>query len=122
MVVLIGVAACGDDSDGGSEAIRYGVGAQCTKDTDCRTEGTSCLTQFKGGYCGVADCTANADCPEGSACVAHDDGRKYCFLECLEKVDCNVSRELEDEANCSSNVTFVEDTQAKKACVPPNGS
>jgi hypothetical protein len=120
--IMIGIVACGDDSNGGSEAVQYGVGAQCSKDTDCRTEGTTCLTQFKGGYCGVAGCESDVDCPEGSACVAHEDGRAYCFLTCVDKVDCNVSRGLEVESNCSSNVVFVDDTTAKKACVPPSGS
>jgi hypothetical protein len=117
----IPVAGCDDDSDG-SEADRLGVGAECTADTDCTTEGTSCLTQFKGGYCGLENCKGDADCPQGSACVTHDDGANYCFLVCTDKVDCNVNRDVEDESNCVGNVLFVDNTTASKACVPPSGT
>lgn len=67
------------------------------------------------------DCTADAECPSGSACVTHTDGVNYCFLICSEKADCNVDRTAENEANCASNVTWVED-KADKACVPPSGN
>ena len=117
---LISLSACGDDE--GSEADRRGVGAQCASADDCTEEGQSCLTQFKGGYCGVQDCVHDADCPAGSACIAHDDQKNYCFLICVEKVDCNINRDLENESNCSSSVTFVDGTMSRKACVPPSGS
>lgn len=119
-------AGCGDDSSGGSssgsEADRHGVGAECAANTDCTEEGQLCLTQFKGGYCGVEDCTADADCPDGSACVAHVDGKNYCFLLCTDKTECNTNRTVDNEANCSSSITFVEDNMNKKACVPPSGN
>jgi hypothetical protein len=119
MVLLqLGVVACGSDENG-SEAQKHGVGAACNADQPCTEPGQTCL-DFKGGYCGVADCTNNAGCPQGSACVAHDDGRNYCFLVCGDKAECNLTRPPADEANCSSSVTFVEATSAKKACVPPS--
>jgi hypothetical protein len=121
-LVLLGAAACGDDDDGSTDAQRKGVGAACTDDMQCN-DGQSCLTQFKGGYCGLEDCTADVDCPAGSACVTHDDGVNYCFLICQEKVDCNGAlRPAEVEANCSSNIDFVDDTTPRKACVPPSGT
>lgn len=111
------VLGCGGD---GTDADRKGIGAQCTKADDCRS-GQQCLA-FKGGYCGLADCMNDAACPEGSACVRHTDGRNYCFRVCADKPDCNRHRAVEVEANCSSNVTFVEGNKSRKACVPPSGT
>lgn len=115
MLALVMLAACGD----GTEADRRGIGAECVTDEDCFEEGQTCLTQFGGGYCGVPDCTSNLECPEASACVAHDDGRNYCFRLCLDKPECNVNRSLENEANCVGSITFVEPTDGK-ACEPPS--
>src|SRR5688500_19847149 len=91
--------------------------------TDCRQDvaALECLS-FKGGYCGLRGCTGTADCPAGSACVAHSDGQNYCFLICLEKVDCNATRPVDIESNCSSNITFVVGERGKKACAPPSRS
>ena len=117
-VALLGalhLTACGDD---GTEADRLGVGAQCGVNDDCKLEGQVCLTQFTGGYCGLADCTNDAECPEGSACVIHDDGRNYCFRLCLEKPDCNLNRSAEVEANCTGSITFVDEAREDKACEP----
>jgi hypothetical protein len=114
---------------GGSEAQRRGVGAACASNDDCTEAGQSCLA-FKGGYCGLANCKVDAGqndagqndvgCPPGSACVAHTDGKNYCFLVCTDKPQCNLYRAVEVEANCSSNVTFVDGTLNIKACVPPS--
>ena len=51
---------CGDDDGGsGTMADRYGVGAECASDDDCEQTALgvaeSCLTEFKGGYCGIVD-------------------------------------------------------------------
>ena len=108
-----------DCGDGGSEAQRRGVGSACAVNADCTETGQVCLT-FKGGYCGLADCQNNAGCPSGSACVAHTDGRNYCFLICTDKSQCNLHRSADVEANCSSNVTFVDGASNLKACVPPS--
>src|SRR5688572_28217297 len=85
VAVTVVALSCGD---GGTEAQRRGVGAACAMADDCTETGQSCLTQFKGGYCGVASCTADEECPPGSACVTHDDGMNYCFLICIVKTDC----------------------------------
>jgi hypothetical protein len=116
--VLGSVNGCGDDDDE-NEARRRGVGAECVGDEDCKEPGQTCLA-FKGGYCGVSDCTSDAECPAGSACVAHDDGETYCFLVCVDKAECNFHRSPESESNCSSNITFTDAVQARKACVPPS--
>lgn len=111
--------ACGGGGKVGAEADQLGVGAQCADDDECRV-GQICLDQFKGGYCGEEGCTRNSDCPEGAACVAHEDGVNYCFRTCTDKSDCNRNRGPEVEANCSSNVTFVAGGTSTKACVPPS--
>lgn len=115
------IPGCGDD--GGSEADRLGVGAECSVDADCdqSTIAQVCLEQFKGGYCGVVGCDNNNDCPNPSACVAHEDGKAYCFRTCGDKLECNVNRAVENEANCVSNITYVDDDKStSKACVPPS--
>ena len=85
---------------------------------DCTETGQSCLTQFKGGYCGVAGCTSDEECPPGSACVTHDDGMNYCFLICNVKADCNRSRAVDVEANCSSTAVLLE-APKDPGCSPP---
>lgn len=116
LVVLLG---CGDD---GVEADVLGVAAECTVPEDCDQDtNQTCLLDFKGGYCGIEDCTEDADCPEASACVAHDNGTSYCFRICVDKAECNQNRSVDNEANCSSNITFVEQQRESiKACVPPS--
>lgn len=114
------VAGCGSDGPApGTEAQRRGVGAACTRNEDCVELGQTCL-KFKGGYCGVEGCAKTADCPLGSACVTHSDGKNYCFLTCTDKPQCNVYRAIEVEANCSSSVTFADGTKNSKACLPPS--
>ncbi len=118
---------CHNGDDGPSDADELGVGAQCGANEPCNpddadTDGApdqECLPQFKGGYCGLADCTADDDCPLGAACVAHDDGNNYCFRVCRDKSECNVNRDADNESNCSSSISFV-DGGGGKACVPPS--
>lgn len=117
--LLIAPAACG----GGNEADELGVGAQCTDNSEC-DEDTSqiCLREFKGGYCGIENCSTDEECPQASACVAHTDGTNYCFRTCIDKAECNENRDAEQESNCSANIVFVEEQdEATKACVPPSG-
>lgn len=123
--ILAGLLAfaggCGDD--GATEADRLGVGAQCTASAECDTVGElelECLTQFAGGYCGLAGCEGDADCPQGSACVTHDDGNNYCFRVCADKPDCNRNRSPENEANCVGSIAFVDPRNERKACEPPS--
>src|SRR6478752_3268847 len=101
MGIAFALVGCGDDEGGGpgTEADRVGVGAECAADENC-PEPLVCLTQFKGGYCGLADCAMNEDCPEGSACVAHSDGHAYCFRICVDKSECNLNRSLDAASNC----------------------
>jgi len=112
--LLVAGGGCGDD-----DADSLGVGAACTSTDQCN-ENQTCLTAFKGGYCGIMGCTADVDCPPNSGCVAHTDGTNYCFRICLDKVECNANRPVDVESNCSSNVTFVEGKSNLKACVPPS--
>ena len=107
--------ACGSDADD------LGVGAQCTTDDQCDADTMQHCLMFKGGYCGIQGCMHDADCPDLSACIAHTDGMNYCFRICVDKPDCNANRDVENEANCSSSVTFVDGTMGRKACVPPSG-
>lgn len=113
----------GDDARGGGGATSSNVGAQCSSDGECSPDPggilQTCLTEFLGGYCGLRDCQTTADCPSGSACVAHDNGQNYCFLVCVSKPDCNRYRSIAVEANCSANVTFVDEQVAGSVCVPP---
>ncbi|MDP2339902.1 MAG: hypothetical protein Q8O67_03005 [Deltaproteobacteria bacterium] len=102
----------------GSPAQQAGVGQECGDDDDCDDDQT-CL-DFAGGYCGLQDCDDDGDCPGGSACVEHTDGERYCFLQCVDKAECNGGRSADNEANCSANVTFVEQDEGVKACVPPS--
>ncbi len=118
------LAGCGNDDDDGTEADQRLVGAQCSDDDDCRLdeeEGSvtkRCLLQFKGGYCSILGCETNAECPRGSACVDHE-GNTYCFRDCDNKDECNRWRDEDNESNCSSNVTYLDDDSGK-ACVPPS--
>ena len=117
-VALFVFAGCGNDDE--PEADRLGVGASCSNDDDCNTDdGHTCLG-FKGGYCGVPDCMSDEDCPEASKCVDHTDGEAYCFRTCIDKSECNRNRSDEDAANCSSNITFKDEENGIKACVPPS--
>ncbi|MBT9560890.1 MAG: hypothetical protein IV100_33000 [Myxococcales bacterium] len=109
------------DTGGSTEADRRGVGAECTVNTDCTEANQTCLTNFKGGYCGVKSCTNDAGCPDGSACVTHTDGTNYCFLVCDTKSNCNINRSAANESNCSGSITWA-DTDQGKACVPPSGN
>src|SRR4051812_36172283 len=88
-VLLVVVSICGSCGSTApppppvSPAIQSGVGAECTTAADCPNPPDAgrllqCLA-FKGGYCGLEGCTGDADCPLGSGCVAHTDGKAYCF-------------------------------------------
>ncbi len=109
--------ACGD-SGGRTAAHEQGIGTSCATDTDCSDE-NACITGVAGGYCAPRGCAHHHDCPRGSSCVTHGDGQNYCFLSCQNKSTCNLDRSADVEANCSSNVTFTEETTVK-ACVPPS--
>src|SRR5262245_6949983 len=83
---------------GCKSAVDRGVGSACASSSDCTEEGQQCLTLFKGGMCGIADCTASSQCPKGSVCVADPDfARNFCLLVCVVKPDCNINRPIESE-------------------------
>jgi len=112
--------SCGDD---GNEADDRFIGAECTVAADCDddnddTEPLDCLTEFSGGYCGDASCLGDVDCPDGAVCV-ESDTTNYCFLTCVDKVDCNNHRTGDNEANCSANQVIIDGTSTK-VCVPPS--
>jgi hypothetical protein len=111
------VLACGDD---GTEADRLGVGAQCAGNDQCDAETNQVCLPFKGGYCGIMGCAHDIDCPEASACIRHTDQINYCFRICTDKPECNANRDAVNEANCSSNIDFVDGAMGRKACVPPS--
>jgi hypothetical protein len=116
---MLSAASCGDDN----ESDRVGIASECTTDADCPRVGDfqlTCLTMFKGGYCGLAGCVEDTDCPLGAACVA-ENGGNYCFRECIEKPECNANRTPDNEANCVSSVAHVGASNAK-VCVPPSGT
>lgn len=126
-LALLPLSGCSSD---GTEADRLGVGATCDSTDDCaevtidgeKTQLT-CLTQFDAGYCAIEDCKNKTDCPEGSTCVAHDDGNNYCFRECTSKSECNANRPADSEANCSSSFDYAspaDDESGLKACIPPS--
>ena len=128
-VITVGAAVMGlavgcGSSDGETAADRVGVGAECTDAAECESADQEvvleCLTQFTGGYCGLEGCTGDVDCPEGSACVTHDDGKNYCFRVCQDKPDCNLNRSVENESNCVGSITFVDPRNDRKACEPPS--
>ncbi|TNE44733.1 MAG: hypothetical protein EP343_29155 [Deltaproteobacteria bacterium] len=115
MFLMFNMVAC-------SNADTKGIAAECTANTDCKEEGQTCLTQFKGGYCGAADCKSDSDCPSLSSCVTHSDGKNYCFRNCTDKAECNANRTAANEANCSANATLVSGSKNTKVCVPPAGN
>jgi hypothetical protein len=115
ILIVAGTAGCSTSAD------NLGVGAQCTATSQCDgTQHEVCLTQFKGGYCGLEGCVHDTDCPTDSACIANTDGHNYCFRTCATKTDCNANRDPVNEANCSSTATFVDPVMGRKACSPPN--
>ncbi len=117
-LVLAGALSCG----GGNDSDRIGIAAECTKDADCPKVGDfqlTCLTAFKGGYCGLQGCVKDEDCPTGAACIDQG-GTNYCFRTCVDKPECNANRTVDNEANCVGSVTHVDPTNTAKACVPPS--
>ena len=113
------LSACGDDNEANDQLI----GGECTALADCDDENDDtpeleCLTEFSGGYCGREGCTTDSDCPEGSLC-ADLDGTYYCFLVCTDKAQCNENRTVDNESNCSSNISPVSGGE-EKLCIPPS--
>src|SRR2546422_8741378 len=114
LLFVASLLACSDN-----KADSLGIGAQCTMNSECNTALHEVCLSFKGGYCGLANCVHDTNCPADSACIMHTDGVNYCFRTCADKPECNANRDPVNEANCSSSVTFVDGTMGRKACVPP---
>lgn len=115
-LALVFTLACGNDETGGG----LDVGAECSSPSDCdRASGQTCLTGFKGGYCGIADCGATEQCPVDSACALYQNGVGYCFKTCTVSTDCNDFRSADTEASCSDSAPFLDDVADLMACVPP---
>src|SRR6185369_14524187 len=98
IAVAISSGGCGSSEN---EANRRGVGAECSAGSACTEHGQTCLTEFKGGYCGVSACAHDTDCPQGSACVTTDNHVNYCFLVCADKPECNLHRTVDAESSCT---------------------
>ena len=114
---LVFALACGSEGDG---AEPLSVGSECTTSSECDEEsGQTCLAGFKGGYCGIADCGASDQCPEGAGCALYANGVGYCFRTCAITADCNDFRSVGAEADCSESAPFLDDIADLKACVPP---
>lgn len=94
-----------------------GVGEGCGVDAECAA-GLTCLTGYKGGYCGKADCSVNADCPTGSLCVKDGDS-SYCARTCAAAGDCAACRDPDFVATCKADATFMEAGTTGSVCVPP---
>ena len=63
------------------------VGDKCTTSNDCPA-GTVCDTDSPGGYCLVANCDGDEDCPDEAVCVNFTDSLRYCLLKCKKNSDC----------------------------------
>lgn len=119
-IVYAFIVAAGLGCSNQNEANRRGVGAECSMSSDCTEAGQVCLTEFKGGYCGLSGCVHDTDCPSGSACVTNDNQTNTCFLICADKPDCNLHRTTDNESSCTSSLTFVDGVMGRKVCRPPN--
>lgn len=127
---ILALMACNDHHHDETEADRVGVASECVDTLDCpiyvlpdlEPQQMVCLSAFAGGYCGVENCLHNADCPDGSVCVAHTDGVNYCFRACIDKSECNWNRSSENAANCSSSFEWAvpSESDKRKACIPPS--
>lgn len=115
LLAAVFFAGCGNAAD------QIGIAAQCSSDQNCAKVGDtqlSCLTGFKGGYCGLSGCTKDEDCVSGSSCVRVS-GANYCFRNCTDKPQCNANRSADNEANCVGNADHVG-ASTSKVCVPPS--
>jgi hypothetical protein len=93
-----------------------GVGSACASTEDCDAD-LECLTGYRGGYCTQTGCTANADCPMGSACAVVDGGPNQCLRICTKESDCSLCRDPDVATACTADVPVVDDMTAS-LCVP----
>ena len=127
-VMLLGaVAGCGGDDS--TEADRIGVGAECTVDSSADPPSTcpvvemdiqlDCLTQFKGGYCGLEGCTGDVTARRGRPASPMTTARTTAS-EFVRTSRIATNRSVENESNCVGSITFVDDRNERKACEPPS--
>ncbi len=92
--------ACGGTSDVGKEG--KVIGGACVTSggpSGSCADGSKCVVDadFPDGSC-AKDCTAQADCPDGAACIQENGG--ICVLECADASDCR------DGYNCVAKSTL----------------
>jgi hypothetical protein len=85
---------------------------------DC-ANGLECVTSFDHGYCTIADCTLNADCPNDARCVTLPDGHNYCLRTCTGPNSCTFCRPFEFGGECTGDVDFAEAGTTGEVCLPP---
>lgn len=73
--------ACTDDD----ARLNVQLGARCQAPNDCASRCLATSEAYPGGMCTLG-CTADADCPRGSACSGLDDG--VCLFVCRDDSDC----------------------------------
>ena len=105
---LNGVCVCKDGyvkgSDGSCES--SDIGEACVDDSTCRDPYPHCVmvTEDSEGYCTLADCTSNADCPSSWSCERTADNSHYC-----RKPPSGIGASCKTEADCSSfDATYCE--------------
>lgn len=71
--------------------VKATAGRACGSEPDCVTNLT-CHTgpEFVGGYCAKLGCSAETDCPPGTACAADTDSGGLCLRACDTVADCGV--------------------------------
>jgi hypothetical protein len=77
VVLLLGLAACGQSAPSGSA-----IGGACTSTADCQV-GLTCQTDDPGGQC-VKPCASDADCGPQAVC----NGEHKCYRACASNADC----------------------------------
>ncbi len=110
-------AASGGGPDASDEETR--VGGPCESAADCGDDGALCVTRvgaggfeltFPSGYCSIAGCSGDADCPEGSGCLSAA-GMNACLALCEDENDCRA----DEGYTCGSFGT------PNAFCLPPFG-
>ena len=73
------IAGCNDSN---SNKQNQAIGTPCTTSGQCGTGKFFCDTTHANGYC-KASCASDANCPQGSICVA-----SACERACVADADC----------------------------------
>ena len=99
--------------------VKATTGAACVDKAECELN-LNCLkdTGFKGGYCAKTNCSADKDCPPGSACVGSAAGQKLCARSCEGFGDCTVSTDTQDVQDCRSRPKPTGNT-CSRICINP---